>query len=190
MLGQNHRWLLLLGVLPALLALYAGFWAFWYRLPAQPPKVIDRRSAKTDPAYCLTFCASLADNPHGFPGHCYVAWSQAPPRDLSSMESAGFVPRCRGDQIASLVAPVPGLLVNNASTGNTRNLDLIYVLVSFDTYRQTMQMRDTFKSGYFQVGVRDCVTFTNSIASMVGLNTPNTSYQFPQDYLRQLKALN
>ena len=54
------------------------WWAVAYRLPRSADKTIDRRSPlsrRFGPACRLSFCAGLANNPHGFPGHAYVVWA-------------------------------------------------------------------------------------------------------------------
>src|SRR5579862_7032030 len=69
---------LLLSTAMALLA-YAAIWAVWYRIPVLAPETVDLRQWQTEKPYYVSFCAALASNPHGFPGHCYVVWSDKPP---------------------------------------------------------------------------------------------------------------
>jgi hypothetical protein len=174
-----------------LVAGYLIWWGLWYRIPAAPPKVVDKRTDANAVPYCVSFCAALADNPHGFPGHCYVVWSVGVPNDLENSESFDYLTVKYWDQIPALWREVPGRLVANAARGNTRNVDILSALVSQNDYEKTRQSRTAWRTGVFRVGVRDCVTFTDSMASLVGVRTPNrASYLFPQDYIRKLKELN
>src|SRR5277367_425542 len=60
-----------------LLAFYLTFWALSHRLMFSPPITIDRRASQIETPYYINICAALADNPVGFPGHCYVVWESA-----------------------------------------------------------------------------------------------------------------
>jgi hypothetical protein len=181
---------LCLGLAIAGIVGYVLWWYIWYHGPATAPVVIDRRPSKDAGRYCVTLCASLADNPLGFPGHCYVVWSIDPPTDVLSAESAAFLPVRYFDQVPSLWTYVPGKVIDHAAKGNTTNLDMVSVLVSSDVYSITRQLCNQWRTGNFRAGVRDCVSFTNAIAAETGIHTPNTSNVFPQDYIRRLKSLN
>ncbi len=169
---------------------YAIFWACWYRVPAEPVKVIDLRTDKSSASHCVSFCSSLANNPHGFPGHCYVAWSDSPPKNFTEVESIGFVPEFSKDQLPSMWRDVPGVVIPHAALGNLRNFNALSVLVD---ERQFEKLHDQCLPGTrtrFRVGQSDCVQYTHTLATSLGLNTPNPSYKFPQDYINQLKKLN
>jgi len=174
----------------AVLLSYAAFWAVWYRIPAGPHKTVDLRAEKADEPRYISFCASLAENPHGYPGHCYVLWTTEPPKGLLSAESASFMPAQFWDQIPALWTFVPGFIQPQSARGNLRNLDMLTVIVSKTVYEQSRAdcVHWDFKS--FRVGYRDCVSFANHLAMSIGLKTPPASFKYPQDYLRQLKQLN
>lgn len=172
------------------LAVYAAFWAVWYRIPAGPHKSIDLRAQKTEEPRYISFCASLAENPHGYPGHCYVVWTEGPPKDLLSAESASFMPAQFWDQLPALWTFVPGFIQPHSARGNLRNLDMLTVTVSKTMYEKSRVERARWDSKSFRVGHRDCVSFANNLALSIGLRTPAASYRYPQDYLRELKQLN
>jgi hypothetical protein len=173
-----------------LLASYVVLWALLYRLPPTPPIVTDRRVSQSERPYFVTFCAGLASNTIGFPGHAYVVWTPELPTDLSSGESAGYVPCRYLDQMPSLWTHVTGQISNHCTSGNMRNLSFLTVIVNRADYEKTRLTCNTWKTDKFQAGVRDCVAFSNEIASELGLKTPHTIYKYPQDYLRELKQLN
>jgi len=173
-----------------LLASYLTFWALSYRQPTGSPLIIDRRASLSDKPYYISSCAALADNPVGFPGHCYVVWTSDLHEDFNSAQSAGYVPSHRFDQLPSLWTHVPGMVAKNCVRGNLRNLYVLTVIVDRADYEKTQLTCDSWKTDQFQAGVRDCVAFANAIASELDLATPATAYKYPQDYLRELKNLN
>ena len=189
-------------ILCSVLFSYALFWAGWYRIPAGPVQFVDlRKHALTTAAdgpirsldqcdHYVVFCASLADNVHGFPGHCYVCWTRDLSVDLLKCDSLAYMPAKFEDQIPSLVSKVDGVVISQAARGNMRNLSKLVVAVDSKTYERSKLVAKQWSPENFQVGVKDCVAFTNNVASAVGLRTPNCSFRFPQDYLRDLRDLN
>ena len=175
-----------------LLFTYASFWAVWYRIPSRPACVIDLRTNWKEPACYVSLCAGLASNPHGFPGHCWVSWSkQWPSFDASTaIDSMGFVPTRPEDQVPSLWKRVAGSKVHNASFGNLRNVDALIVMVNENQFARTLDLRESWKRDGFQVGIADCVCFVDDVAAKLGIRRPSRYYKFPQDYIRELKALN
>lgn len=175
---------------PLALLLYAGWWAMQYRMPPSAAALIDlRRDTSEEPRY-ITFCAALANNNLGFPGHAYVVWSSNTDFRSADAETVGFVPRYRRDQIPSLVADVPGLMVSGADAQNSANLDALTVIVDNDEFERSKKLRDRWDPSVFHTGVRDCVAFVDYIASDVGLNTPPGKFCYPQDHIKLLKRLN
>jgi hypothetical protein len=176
----------------SLILLYFVAWSIMYRLPPTPDKFVDKSHRQSEDPRFLLFCSSLADNTFGgYPGHSYVVWSKEyPVTDFKKTESAGFVPRHLKDQIPSLFMKVPGLLVRDAWRGNFQNFTYLAVKVDEADFERTRQLRESWKDDDFQVGVRDCATFSNLLASTVGLKTPKPSYVYPQDYIRLLKEKN
>lgn len=180
-----------------LLGAYFSFWSVKYRVPCSPTKVLDHRNSPTDKPYCISFCASLANNPTGFPGHAYVVFSDSPNVDPEHDESYGQMPRLYKDQVKAIFKSVNGSVLKNIR-GNTENLDRLTVMVSESDYRTVKSVVDMWSglggANNFKVGQNDCVTFTNFVAVFLGLNTPFTNGArgalYPQDYLRELKALN
>lgn len=160
---------------------YLGGWAIWYRVPATPASVVDLRSDKKDPGMRVSFCAALADNPHGFPGHCYVVFAG---------NGISYVPTKRDDQIRSLYSAVDGTIVFGIPKGNDRNLDRTTVMCDREMFERARREAMQWSPQGFKVGERDCVQFTNNVARTIGLNVPQSKYKFPQDYLRELKELN
>lgn len=172
------------------LVFYLTWWAIWYRLPATDDEVIDMREAREDHACYITFCASLASNPHGFPGHAYVVWRTDPCADYLHGQARGYVPRYAGDQIRSLYTSVPGLLVEAASRDNMRNLETLTVIVDGKTYERTCRLASQWDANNFRAGDRDCVAFVDFVAKDIGLATFRPGFQYPRDHIRTLKSLN
>jgi hypothetical protein len=176
--------------LPLSIAAYAAWWAVHYRVPPSPDCFVDLRHNASQPAFYVTFCASLATNPHGFPGHSYVVWSRTPNWHQENAEAFGFVPRYSRDQVASAFMNVPGLMVHGASEGNMVNLDTLTVIVDQERYEKTRKLRDDWNPSSFRAGLYDCVSFTDFIAAAAGLAVPIRRFSYPQDHLKQMKALN
>ena len=173
-----------------MLVAYLLLWGMVYRLPRTPPVVVDLRDDKTTQPHYVAFCAALAANEHGFPGHAYAVWSDSLPIDLNTAESLGFGPLYQVDQIPSLWQHVPGAVVTQASSGNRRNLNAIIAIVDEQTFEFSRLKSRNWRSDKFKVGTNDCVAYVESIASVIGLKTPDTHYKYPQDFVEQLKSLN
>lgn len=175
-----------------LLVLYFAAWCVIYRIPPSPSKLVDKTQGRPGPAHYISFCSSLADNVFGgYPGHGYVIWSdEYPIKDFEKTESAGFVPKFFKDQIPSMVTVVPGLMVHDAWRGNLEKFTCLAVKVDGAAFERTKQIRDSWAEDRFQVGRRDCATFSNQIAASIGLRTPDPTYVYPQDYVRHLKEMN
>ncbi len=173
-----------------LLTVYLLVWGVVYRLPHGSSLIVDRRADKSREPRYVAVCAALAANQHGFPGHAYAVWSESLPIDLNHAKSVGYVPSRGCDQIKSLWCTVPGMLVERAADDNRRNLNAVIVIVDQNTYENSFQKCKSFSSGNFKVGSSDCVAFADSIASDIGLKTPDPHFRYPQDYIEQLKSLN
>lgn len=174
----------------AALSIYLLVWGIFYRSSHAPARLIDFRRSATQKPYYVALCSGLASNPHGFPGHCFVVWSDKYPVDFENAESRGFVPRHYYDQIPSLFKTVPGALVDRAACGNMRMFDALIVVVDRERFDRSIHVRNSFEQKDFRVGTSDCVAFTDDIANSLGLRRPNGVYQYPQDYIRELKELN
>ena len=172
-----------------LFAAYAAIWGAWYRLPRGADEVIDMRKSQHDSPRYVVFCAALANNQLGFPGHAYVVWTADKNCDFKRADSIGFVPRYADVIVPSLYKFVPGILVS-ASRDNWRNLDKLTVIVDPTTFEKSRKLCDNWNQSDFQTGVRDCCAFTKLIAKDIGLKTPGKSYIYPQDYISRLKLLN
>lgn len=136
-------------------------------------------------------CAGLANNPHGYPGHCYIIWDRLTPERLEHADSDGFVPAGYAELIPSMYTDVRGIMADNALMGNMRNFDYIGVRVEESKYKQLRAVRARFVDDTtFHTGVRDCVAYVNEIAQIAGLKTPKREFVYPLDYLKQLKKLN
>src|SRR5581483_11498979 len=97
----------------------------------------------------------LADNPLGFPGHCYVMWtlSDPPPGpEFQKQEAVGYLTTRYWDQIPALWTRVPGGTVDNAAEGNSRYVDRLSVLVNKADYDRTRAACASWRKGYFEVG--------------------------------------
>jgi hypothetical protein len=179
---------------------YAGWWFVWYRVPRHDTvKLIDmRRPGDPSTARYITFCASLANNTHGFPGHAYVVWSgESLPSDWLTaarsdrLENAGYGPRNCGDQVKSVAFDVPGIIDAHGLRCNLRNLNTLTVIVNQKQYERTRELRARWDTSRFKAGDRDCVAFVDYIAKDIGLAIPPRSILFfPQDHLAQMQALN
>jgi hypothetical protein len=163
---------------------YGVGWGVWYRMPRGADEVVDLRRSRH-----VIFCAALANNTHGFPGHAYVAWTADQNCDLKRADSIGFVPRYADVIVPSLYKSVPGLLMPGAHD-NYRNLDKLTVIVDPATFERSRKLCNNWNQSNFQTGVRDCCAFTKLIAKDIGLKTPDKSYIYPQDYISELKLLN
>ncbi len=179
-----------LAFLPLSMLSYAAWWAVQYRLPPSPRCFIDLRKDCLQTPFYITFCASLATNPHGFPGHSYVVWSETPIWNNQNAEAFGFVPRYSKDQVTSVFRDVPGLLVHGASEGNLVNLDSLTVVVDKQKYYETRGLREKWDATVFRAGLHDCVSFLDFIAEDAGLAAPARRFSYPQDHLKQMKRLN
>jgi len=178
---------------------YAGWWAVRYRIPSTSVDVLDMRShGESSPPRYITFCSSLANNAHGFPGHAYVVWSgDSVPADwieaarADRLENAGYGPRNSYDQIPSVISDVPGIVDDHGLRFNLRNLSTLTVIVDEDQYERTRQLRHKWDTARFRAGERDCVAFVDYIANDVGLLIPDRNIlMYPQDHLARMKALN
>lgn len=174
----------------ALLIIYMVVWYIQYRLPSAPPEFVDLRTSSRDKPYYVCLCAALADNPHGFPGHSYVAFSGSLPFSLTEADSIGRVPCRFQDQARALFQPVPGMVMERAAQGNLRNFNALVAIVNEDTYERCRSRASLWQKQPFQVGKSDCVAFTNSIAESLNLTVPRKRLIYPQDYVKELKDLN
>lgn len=165
-----------------LLVVYLLFWAVRYRMPFDSGGVIDMRADKNAVPYRVEIRASLASNPHGFPGHAYVVWQDG--------ENAGYVPARAQDQISSLFSRVPGCMQFDGDRSNRINLNKLSVIVDKQEYERTKALAHAWNTHDFKVGERDCVAFVNAIASELQLHRPKPYYKFPQDYVAELCLLN
>ncbi len=177
------------------LAAFATYWAGVYRLPRSQPVVVDLRRDKTAENSagdrCFLICAGLANNPHGFPGHCYIVWDRCTPEWLEYAQSDGFVPARLVDLIPSLYSNISGIMADHAVVGNMRNFDYITVKLDQMPYDKARSVRAHFVTNTtFRTGVRDCVAYVDEIAEVVGLKTPPRSFVYPLDYMVRIKALN
>ncbi len=176
----------------ALLIIYLVAWGVFYRIPCTPSQTVDVRNSPGDTPYYVNICAGLASNPHGFPGHAYLGWTEkSPSENIESIETAGYCPKYAKDQIPSVFQFVPGVLVKCTGTaGNARNLDRLVIICSHDDYEQTKALCKNWNTANFQCGKRDCVSMVDTVASALKLRTPKHSNRYPQDYVRELKQLN
>lgn len=173
-----------------LLLAYTAWWAVWYRIPASPKRTVDLRQNQLQPARYISFCAGLASNPVGFPGHAYVNWSGEADTLPGPSGSIGYIPQKFNDQVVSVFTTVPGMLHQNALMYNQRNLDSLTVVVSPETYNHTLIVRDRWNTGSFKAGSHDCVSFVLYIAQEAGLVVPKDRCFYPQDQIKVLKELN
>lgn len=170
---------------------YLAVWAAVYRIPAQPALTIDRRASPDETPHYLSICSSLADlTSVGYPGHCYVVFSHKYPLVLAESQSFSFVPRYIHDQIVSLFDEVPGVVVQDAWRGNLRNFDCLTVVVCDRDFGRALAAARSWSPQPFRVGVRDCVSFCHHVAGAAGISRPDPAYKYPQDWVRELKALN
>lgn len=177
---------------------FSTFFAYWgvvYRLPRSKPVLVDLRSDKTrdNPANDRSFmiCAGLANNPHGYPGHCYIIWDRSVPERLEYTVSDGFVPGRVEDLVPSLYSDIKGIMADNALVGNMRNFDYLGVRLDRERYLRARAVRQRYvQDPTFHTGVRDCVAYVDEVAAIAGLKTPKRRFVYPLDYLVKLKKLN
>lgn len=169
---------------------YTAWWAVWYRIPTSPKLMVDLRRDRSQSARYISFCAGLASNPVGFPGHAYVNWSGEADTLPGPSSSIGYIPKKFNDQVFSVFTTVPGMLHQNALMYNQRNLDSVTAVVSPDTFNHTLIVRDRWDTANFKAGSHDCVSFVLYIAKEAGLVVPKGRCFYPQDQIKVLKELN
>lgn len=192
-----------LAKIACILSLVAGFvfltaslwWGCLYRMPRSKPLMVDMRRDKIhdDPANdrCFMICAGLANNPHGFPGHCYIIWDRYVPERLEYATSDGFVPGRLEDLVPSLYCDIRGIMADNALVGNMRSFDYVAVRLDRPLYERAREVRHQYVlNPIFHTGVRDCVAYVDEIAKIAGLQTPPRRFVYPLDYLVKLKSCN
>lgn len=190
------KYIAILGLLVTLgLTGFAIIWACIYRLPRSQPILVDLRSDKTGGNSgndrCFMICAGLANNPHGYPGHCYIVWDRSKPERLEYADSDGFVPARLIDLLPSLYSDITGVMTDRALIGNMRNFDYLAVLLDRTPYEKARALRARFVADTrFHTGVRDCVAYVDEIAEVAGLKTPPRRFVYPLDYMERLKKLN
>lgn len=175
------------------LLFYLVVWGIVYRVPCSSAEELDLRSSGLyAPQYYIVFCASLASNSHGFPGHAFIAWcDNGRPDEFDAMETTGYCPRFSKDQIPSLYTDVPGIMVcRKAGAGSCRNVDKLIVCVDKPAFEESRRLSQEWSCSKFRVGEVDCVAFANAVAKSIHLNTPCSDRKYPQDYIRELKACN
>ncbi len=176
------------------LLIFAVYWACVYRLPRSQPISVDLRRARNSGALddcCFMICAGLANNPHGYPGHCYIIWDRCRPENLENAQSDGFVPATAAEMLPSLYSDVTGVMGDRAMIGNMRSFDYVAVRLDRAAYERARAVREEFvQNTTFHTGVRDCVAYVNKIAAVSGLHTPPRSFVYPLDYLIRLKSVN
>lgn len=178
------------GLIFCFLVAYTAWWAVWYRIPPSPRLIVDLRQDRLQPARYISFCAGLASNPVGFPGHAYVNWSDKPDTLPGPSGSIGYIPQKFNDQILSVFTTVPGMLHQNALMYNQRNLDSVTVVVSPDAFNHTLIARNRWNTANFKAGSHDCVSFVLFIAKEAGIVVPRERCFYPQDQIKVLKELN
>lgn len=177
------------------LSAYLICWGLIYRLPRTQPVLIDLRTDKSveNPLNdrCFMICAGLANNPHGYPGHCYIIWDRCKPERLEYAACDGFVPGHVRDLIPSLFSDINGFMADDALFGNMRSFDFLAVRLDRSGYDKARAVRQKFvQEPTFHTGLRDCVTYVDEIAQIAGLRTFPHKFVYPLDYLKALKALN
>ena len=175
-----------------ILILYLAAWGVIYRIPAAPDLIVDVRESRDIKPYYVSICAGLASNPHGFPGHAFIGWTdKSACEKIETIPTAGYCPKFAKDQGPSLVRSVTGIMLRCTGTaGNARNLNRLIVVCSQADYIRTQRICEEWSCSDFQVGKRDCVTLANEVTSALKLHTPPTAFKYPQDYVTALKKLN
>ncbi len=191
--GKHGLWLKICAaaILPPLALLgYAAWWGVAYRLPRAQDKTIDMRSVTYGQPRQLVFCAGLANNPHGYPGHAYVIWPDADKPITDSTETLGYCPAEFWSIVPSVYEPVAGVVDERAATGNGRNVERLIVWVDQKTFDHTRRLARQWDNKGFRTGSRDCCAFVDYIAQGAGLSVPVQKYLYPHDHIHLLKELN
>ncbi len=173
---------LLVTLFVSLFAAYGLWWGVAYLQPRGADKIVDLRKGKTVATQPMLFCAGLANNPHGFPGHAYVVWSKK--------DTLGICPKEFWSIVLSLSIPVEGVVDDRASTGNDRNLEKLVVLVDDATYKRSRAACARWDATNFRTGSRDCCAFIDFVAAEIGLVVPKSHFIYHHDHIAKLKTLN
>ncbi len=186
---------------PLLISAYALWWGIVYRLPRSADKVVDLRTnkASSQGARRIFFCAGLANNPHGFPGHAYVVWSKnlaasvavsAGEANFKDCETLGYCPHDFWSIVPSVYTAVPGVVDDRASSGNDRNVERLIVLVDDAAFERSREACRRWDATNFRTGSRDCCAFIDFVATEIGLAVPRAQFSYPHDHILKLKTLN
>jgi hypothetical protein len=157
---------------------------------AEDPEVVERdaRRDKTSRGLYLVFCSR--DSPGGSPpGHAFVVWGKDDEKkQMCSVEAYGFYPK----EGKGVFGPVPSEISNEAlKKGGPRSCVLV-VKVDQAQYQEAETIRRKWsEQGDFQLAKRDCVSFSDALASSLNLARPSRSKALlPQTYMKKLAEMN
>ena len=159
--------------------------------------------------YCVSFCARDATVPipigHGAmrgslsPGHAFIVWSvDDVERGLCAAQAFGFDPKRGGIvPLISFKYPIAGMIFDEYLRNPGQGYCVLTVKVSKADYEATQRIREQWDGKEYSITNQDCVTFVDTIARRIGLDTPDRPSlfkgvldNFPQVYMSKLKVLN
>jgi hypothetical protein len=157
-----------------------------------------RELPESDRRHYVVFCAR-----GGLPGHAYLllGWTDAS-STTHHCEAIGYYPRKEISYLTalkSLWTQVPGELADEHVRGRIAKEDCrLVVWLNSEQYRAVKYKATCWQMQGYQVGARDCVSFTQEVAIMLGLKIPARRFFpncaqdpiFPKPYIRKLADLN
>ena len=153
--------------------------------------------------YRILFCARTSPDVGGLPGHAFVSFTKKENDSQLYLLSIGHSPNSASLQ-AALGIEVGGMLVEENYSAISQ--ECFTVLVNVEQFEKGLSRTKSVLTRLglqqankqpivfmaWQLAVKDCVTFVQSVAKSIGLKTPPRSGldNFPIRYIRKLAEKN
>jgi hypothetical protein len=156
----------------------------------EKPQIIehDARRDKTSGGRYLVFCARESPGVR-LPGHAFIVWARDDDtRQMCVAEAYGFYPKTG----KGVFGPVPSEISNEALKKGGPRSCLLIVKVDERQYQEAEQIRRRWsEQGDFELARRDCISFSDAVASSLKLARPNRSDSLlPHAYIKKLTEMN
>jgi hypothetical protein len=157
---------------------------------ADKPEVVERdaRGDKNSTGHYLVFCSR--DSPGSrLPGHSFIVWAKDDEsKQMCSMEAYGFYP----EEGKGVFGPVPSEISNETLKKGGDRSCLLIVKVDEKQYQEAEKIRRKWsEQGDFELAKRDCVSFSDAVASSLNLSRPKRSRALlPDTFMRKLAEMN
>ncbi|MBP9811130.1 hypothetical protein KBF38_22690 [bacterium] len=153
--------------------------------------VLDKRTASSNTAYQVQFCARNSPGNKEFPGHCYMVWSKQTGVGPITKNSYGFYPNPDASIKLWKLATFPGQVMPEDSSQTNPTDCTVTVLVSEDAYNASNIKRKSYETQNYVAGLNDCVSACNDIAASVDIkHLDGTSATKPKTFIHELFDLN